>query len=88
MTPSVSRGAGNACNHWINGGVDDCKCDTEGVTDTSCCCSWCLQSVADCGNCDTSKHLMNIPWVPASFRLILRVLFGNNSVGLQTDLRV
>ena len=32
MTPSVSRGANNACNHWINGGVDDCKCDTEGVT--------------------------------------------------------
>ena len=65
MTPSVSRGANNACNHWINGGVDDCKCDTEGVTDTSCGCSWCLQSVADCGNCDSTKHLMNIPYAPA-----------------------
>ena len=88
MTPSVSRGANNACNHWINGGVDDCKCLTEGVTDPSCGCSWCLRSSTVCNNCDSSKHLKNIEYAPASLRLFLRTLFGNNSVGPQTDLRV
>ena len=87
MTPSVSRAINNGCNHWDNG-VKSCQCDTEGVTDASCGCSWCLQDRAVCDNCDSSKHLKNIPYAPAFFRMFLRSLFRNNSVGPQRDLRV
>ena len=38
------------CNHWVNGSVDDCKCETVNYG-VLCGCSQCLRAATDCTAC-------------------------------------